>query len=217
MKLRKKIIALVLSLSSVFTLSMPAYAASSISGQDYFEGSTFEIIGSTNSSNFTEIATLSNGNTVIFEHFIGDNGNMVVNVTEEDGTVNVVEFNEITKDLYYNGELVEKVITESPIIARAGNWSADSPIIYNYLVQNFTLASLAAALAAVTGGATAVVSAIIAGFFYTTAWMSAKVTTYYNYVDYAPKVGWYTYSVYYAGYDATGTVMGTHTSNISKR
>lgn len=159
-----------------------------------------------------------------FQYGKDDNGNVMVQVIDADNNVDIVTYNEATKDLYLNGNLVEKVSVpyshQTREVIKGDNWvlSSDSPIIHNYLVENFTLATLAAAISAVTGGVASVISGAIAGAFYSSVWMSALEWHYYNYTDYgAYKTAFYKYCEVYSGYDATGSVLYTYTSPVTVR
>lgn len=220
MKTLRKLISMLLSLSLVFTVSTSAFAQSTELNPAYpFNGAIVDVIGNPQSGNYTEIITLQNGETFTFEHSITLEGNTKIIAYEPNDIVSVIEFNPNTQDLFMNGVLVEKVVSSvttsiPPNGVQRSNWNASSTEVVNYAVGSLTVGALAAAIAGFTGGMTAAIVNMITFAVGTSVWLSAERTIYLNYVDYSPKVGGYYDSVIYSGFDASGSRLGTVTSNI---
>lgn len=223
MKNLRKLISTILSLALVFTVPTSVFAENTSINPVYsFTNATVDTIGDTQSNNYTEIITLPSGEIFKFEHSITFAGNTKIIVSEPNNISSIIEFNPNTQELFMDGILIEKAtsVVAAPDLSgslQRSNWNAGTTQIVNYYVANFTLATLAAAIAGFTGGPVSAIAGIISIAYYESKDLSAIRTTYLNYVDYSPKIGGYYDSIIYSAANATGALLGTTTSTIFVR
>lgn len=127
--------------------------------------------------------------------------------------------------MYINGEKSDSVITyRLPTYSVSPNgvpqgWhvTKDSPIVQSYELINFTVATLAGAIAEFTSGPVSVISSAVELIFDNSNWCSAKKWMYLNYTDYGYKVGSYNKAKIYDGRNATGNLVKEFTTPIVVR
>lgn len=137
-------------------------------------------------------------NDEIFEISYSQDGNIrTATIYEGDGTVNILQIDDITGKMTYNGESIhdEIIYSEEPnennsLITTRSNWGSPSTDVVSLGVAAFGTTALIGYLnlkfGIPTDEAAYIASLVIGagGFLY------LKSVTQLNYVDYAPKVGY---------------------------
>lgn len=222
----KKILSMVISASMLLSVMSISAGAANTEPEVDLSTASFEMITDEPGYDYIEVATLSNGDTIVYKHFTNqDTGRNAVEVTDIDGTVTLIEIDPVTYDMYINGEKSDSVITYrlptnsvSPNgVPQGWHVTQDSPIIQSYELANFTVATLAGAIAKFTSGPVNVISNAVRIIFKNSNWCSAKKWMYLNYTDYGYKVGSYNEAEIYDGKNATGNLVEEFTTPIVVR
>ena len=221
----KKFMSLALVCTILFSMmSVGVSANTTVSMDNSFATASFSTFSDVAGYDYIEVATLGNGSTVTFKHFTNDvNGRSAVEVTEANGVVTLVELDPNTYDIYLDGEKVN-VVTTYPAggVSPAGTsvgWheSAGGPVEQNYEMINFTVATLAAAIAKFTKGPVSGIASAVAFLFGRTDWCSAKKWVYLNYTDYNYKVGSYIHAEVYDAANCSGKMVYQYTTPVTVR
>lgn len=221
----KKILSMALVCSMLFSIMSMGASANTIiternAAGDSLSTASFSTFFDVDGYDYVEVVTLGNGDIITFKHFTSANGRSAVEVTETNGVVTLVEFDPDTFNIYLDGEKVDGVTTYadagvSPAATPVG-WheSSSSPIIQNYEMINFTIATLAGVISAFTTGPVSAIFTIVEAIYSTTNWCSAKKWMYLNYTDYTYRVASYNHSKVYDKANATGNMVYEYTSPI---
>lgn len=159
-----------------------------------------------------EIVTFDDGTMYRFVYETDEYGTTTVTSYDMDGhLVDIATYNSLTNELLLNGELYSaaKSTCDREGVFRASNWHATDTYIQNFDIAGKSVATVASLIAAFTEGKVSAIASMISDAFDNLSCLSAKRTTYLNYIDYSPKVGGYYYSTIYTEKNAKGTVLGT--------
>lgn len=162
--------------------------------------------------NDEEIVTFDDGTTYRFVYETDEYCTTTVTSYDMAGhLLDVASYNSLTNELFLNGELYSTAVSTRDVVgvSRASNWHATDTYIQNFDIAGKSLSAVASMVAAFTEGKLSDVASVISDAFDNLSCLSAKRTTYLNYVDYSPKVGGYYYSTIYSEKNAKGTVLGT--------
>lgn len=182
----KKICSVLMCSIIIFSSSINVFAYSSSNDN------SSKVYSDNLSDSFTENLDID-GQTVEFKHSTDENGNKTIEVIENDRR-DIVKYNKSADSIYLNGKKVVSITkktsnvtgkpSDSPIIkalstSYSNNWYLNSTEEARWLVANFTKASLAAVIAVFAVKPVAVVAVLVAGCYYTSAWMSSRKNIYY--------------------------------------
>lgn len=163
-------------------------------------------------------------NDEIFDISYSQDGNIrTATIYEDDGTVNILQIDDITGKMTYNGELIHEEIIYSeepnennPLITTTSNWGSPTTEVVSLSVAAFGMTALIGYLNLKFGipstKAAYIANLVIAGggFLY------LKSVLQLNYVDYAPKIGYRLTESLHLTRAANGTSLYNRTTTGSR-
>ena len=180
----KKVVSGLVCLAVLFSGSIDVFAYSSVNNND-----SSKVYNDKVSDSFVEYVKVD-GNNVKYDHHTDKNGNKIIEVFDGERH-DVVKYDDSNNLLYLNGEKVTSVTettetpSDNPILKKinksvaSNSWSLIKTEKTRWLVKNFTKASLAAAIAVFAAAPVTAVLVVVAGAYYTSAWMSSVKKSYY--------------------------------------